>query len=146
MSHRLRIALAQMNPHEGALRANAARIRALRAEAAAQGADLLVTPEFSIAGYPPEDLVLKPAFRAMCEAEIAVLAAETADGGPGLVVGGPWVDGGKLYNAAFCWMGAGSSPAAPSTSCPITASSTTSASSTPGRRRGRWCSAACASA
>jgi NAD+ synthase len=101
MSHRLRIALAQMNPHEGALRANAARIRALRAEAAAQGADLLVTPEFSIAGYPPEDLVLKPAFRAMCEAEIAVLAAETADGGPGLVVGGPWVDGGKLYNAAF---------------------------------------------
>jgi NAD+ synthase len=101
MTDRLRIALAQMNPHEGALRANAARIRALRAEAAAQGADLLVTPEFSIAGYPPEDLVLKPAFRAMCEAEIAVLAAETADGGPGLVVGGPWVDGGKLYNAAF---------------------------------------------
>ena len=101
MSHRLRIALAQMNPHEGELRANAARIRALRAEAAAQGADLLVTPEFSIAGYPPEDLVLKPAFRAMAEAEIAALAAETADGGPGLVVGGPWLDGNKLYNAAF---------------------------------------------
>jgi NAD+ synthase len=101
MTDRLRIALAQMNPHEGELRANAARIRALRAEAAAQGAELLVTPEFSIAGYPPEDLVLKPAFRAMCDAEIAALAAETADGGPGLVVGGPWVDGGKLYNAAF---------------------------------------------
>jgi NAD+ synthase len=101
MTDRLRIALAQMNPHEGALRANAAKIRALRAEAAAQGADLLVTPEFSIAGYPPEDLVLKPAFRAMCEAEIEALAAETADGGPGLVVGGPWAEGGKLYNAAF---------------------------------------------
>jgi NAD+ synthase len=101
MTDRLRIALAQMNPHEGELRANATKIRALRAEAAAAGADLLVTPEFSIAGYPPEDLVLKPAFRAMCEAEIEALAAETADGGPGLIVGGPWKDGEKLYNAAF---------------------------------------------
>lgn len=101
MTKRLRIALAQMNPHEGELRANAAKIRALRAEAAAAGADLLVTPEFSIAGYPPEDLVLKPAFQAMCDAEIAALAAETADGGPGLIVGGPWLDSGKLYNAAF---------------------------------------------
>ena len=101
MTSRLRIALAQMNPHEGELRANAAKIRALRAEAAAAGADLLVTPEFSIAGYPPEDLVLKPAFQAMCDAEIAALAAETADGGPGVILGGPWLDGGKLYNAAF---------------------------------------------
>ncbi len=101
MTDRLRIALAQMNPHQGELRTNAAKIRALRAEAAAAGAGLLVTPEFSIAGYPPEDLVLKPAFRAMCEAEIAALAAETADGGPGLIVGGPWVEGDKLYNAAF---------------------------------------------
>lgn len=101
MTQRLRIALAQMNPHEGELRSNAAKIRALRAQAAAQGADLLVTPEFSIAGYPPEDLVLKPAFRAMCEAEIEALARDTADGGPGLIVGGPWVEGEKLYNAAF---------------------------------------------
>jgi NAD+ synthase len=101
MTQRLRIALAQMNPHEGELRSNAAKIRRLRAEAAALGADLLVTPEFSIAGYPPEDLVLKPAFRAMCEAEIDALAAETADGGPGLIIGGPWKDGEKLYNAAF---------------------------------------------
>ena len=91
MTQRLRIALAQMNPHEGDVRANAAKIRALRAQAAAAGAELLVTPEFSIAGYPPEDLVLKPAFRAMCNAQIAALAADTADGGPGLIVGGPWL-------------------------------------------------------
>ncbi len=97
----LRIALAQMNPHVGEVRANAARIRALRAQAAAMGADLLVTPEFSIAGYPPEDLVLKPAFRDACAAEIAALAAETADGGPGIILGGPWMEGGKLFNAAF---------------------------------------------
>ena len=97
----LSIALAQINPHEGAIATNAARIRAARAEAARLGAHLLVTPEFSIAGYPPEDLVRKPAFVAACEAAIAELAAETADGGPGLIVGGPWQDGDRLYNAAF---------------------------------------------
>ena len=106
MAGTLRIALAQINPHEGALRANADRIRQARAKAAAAGADLLVTPEFSIGGYPPEDLVRKPAFIADCARLIADLAAETADGGPGLVVGGPWFeqggpDGDKLYNALF---------------------------------------------
>ena len=101
MTDRLRIALAQINPHEGALDANADRIRRARAEAAAAGSDLLVTPEFSIAGYPPEDLVLKPAFVAACMARIEALAAETADGGPGLVVGGPWRDGDRLHNALF---------------------------------------------
>jgi NAD+ synthase len=97
----LRIALAQINPHMGALRANADRIRRARAEGARLGADLVVTPEFSIAGYPPEDLVRKLAFVDACAAAIADLAAETADGGPGLVVGGPWQDGGKLHNALF---------------------------------------------
>lgn len=101
MAETLKIALAQLNPHEGALTANAALIRKARAEAAKLGADLVVTPEFSIAGYPPEDLVRKPAFIAACEAEIAALAAETADGGPGLVVGGPWREGEKVFNALF---------------------------------------------
>ncbi len=101
MTDCLRIALAQINPHEGALDANADRIRRARAEAAAAGADLLVTPEFSIAGYPPEDLVLKPAFIAACMARIEALAAETADGGPGMVVGGPWLDGERLHNALY---------------------------------------------
>ncbi len=98
---RLRIALAQINPHQGQITANADRIRAARAEAAAEGAQLLVTPEFSIAGYPPEDLVLKPAFVADCVAAIEALAAETADGGPGLVIGGPWRDGQALHNALY---------------------------------------------
>jgi NAD+ synthase len=101
MAETLKIALAQLNPHEGALTANAALIRNARAEAARLGADLVVTPEFSIAGYPPEDLVRKPAFIAACEAAIAELAAETADGGPGLVVGGPWQEGKKVFNALF---------------------------------------------
>ncbi len=97
----LRIALAQIDPHEGEVTANLARIRAARAEAAALGADIVVTAEFSIAGYPPEDLVRKPSFVETCEAAIDELARDTADGGPGLIVGGPWRDGNRLYNAAF---------------------------------------------
>jgi NAD+ synthase len=99
--HKLRIALAQLNPHEGQVEANLAAIRAARAEAARLGADLLVTPEFSIAGYPPEDLVRKIAFVERCEQALAELARDTADGGPGIVVGGPWVDRDKLFNAAY---------------------------------------------
>ncbi len=101
MSETLRIALAQLNPHVGQIEDNLALIRRARAEAAGQGAELVVTPEFSIAGYPPEDLVRKPAFVAACEQAIEALAADTADGGPGLIVGGPWRDGDRIYNAAF---------------------------------------------
>ena len=101
MARPLRIALAQLNPHEGQIDRNLARIRAARAEAAVMGADLVVTPEFSIAGYPPEDLVRKAAFVARCTAALEALAADTADGGPGLIVGGPWAEGAHIYNAAF---------------------------------------------
>jgi len=97
----LRIALAQIDTHLGGVAINVARIRRARAEAAALGADLVVTPEFSIGGYPPEDLVRKPAFIETCEAAIQDLARDTADGGPGLIVGGPWRDGNLLFNAAF---------------------------------------------
>src|SRR4051812_50124390 len=98
MPDTLRIALAQINPHVGDVRGNADRIRAARAEAARLGADLVITPEFSIGGYPVEDLVLKPAFNADAAAAIEALAAETADGGPGVVLGGPWVEGDRRYN------------------------------------------------
>src|SRR4051812_6148464 len=101
MADTIRIALAQLNPHLGDLPGNADRIRAARAEAARLGADLLVTPEFSIAGYPPDDLILNPAFNAAAAAAIEALAAETADGGPGLVLGGPWLEGGRRHNALF---------------------------------------------
>ena len=101
MTVALRLAIAQLNPHLGQIETNLAMIRAARAAAAMAGADLVVTPEFSIAGYPPEDLVRKPAFLAACDAAIAALAEETADGGPGLIVGGPWHEKGRVYNAAF---------------------------------------------
>ena len=60
----LKIALAQLNPVVGDLAGNAGKLRTARAEAAAKGADLAVFPELFITGYPPEDLVRKPAFAA----------------------------------------------------------------------------------
>jgi NAD+ synthase len=96
---RLAIAVAQLNSVVGDVAGNTERVRRARAQAAADGADLVVFPELFIAGYPPEDLVLKPAFQAVCRAAIETLARETADGGPALVVGSPWVEDGKLYNA-----------------------------------------------
>ena len=96
----LAIAVAQLNPTVGDVAGNAERVRRARTEAAAQGADLVVYPELFIAGYPPEDLVLKPAFQAACRAAVEQLARETAGGGPALLVGTPWLDDGKLYNAA----------------------------------------------
>jgi NAD+ synthase len=96
---RLVIALAQLNPTLGDIAGNVAKLRRARAAAADQGADLLVTTELFIAGYPPEDLVLKPAFIAACMAAAEALAAETRDGGPALLVGTPWREGDKLHNA-----------------------------------------------
>ncbi|MCW8305434.1 NAD+ synthase [Acidiphilium sp. PA] len=101
MTETLTIAIAQLDLHVGSIDKNLAAIRAARAQAAAAGADLLVTPELSIAGYPPEDLVLKPAFVAACQAAAEALAADTADGGPGIVAGLPWRTDGSLHNAAF---------------------------------------------
>ena len=93
------ITLAQLNPTVGDVAGNAAKARAARAQARADGADLVVLPELFIAGYPPEDLVLKPAFQSACRAAIEELARETADGGPAMLIGSPWVEDGKLYNA-----------------------------------------------
>jgi len=94
-----KITLAQLNPIVGDVEGNAAKVRTARARAAADGADLVVFPELFICGYPPEDLVLKAAFQAACRSAVEALARETADGGPAMLVGSPWVDDGKLYNA-----------------------------------------------
>src|SRR6185312_14190873 len=96
----IRIAVAQLDSIVGDIDGNLARARAARAEAASAGADLLVLTELFTAGYPPEDLVLKPAFQDACRAAVEALAGDTADGGPGVIIGTPWPDDGSVYNAA----------------------------------------------
>ncbi|HRK19168.1 MAG TPA: NAD+ synthase [Hyphomicrobiaceae bacterium] len=100
-SRTLKIALAQANPVVGDIEGNVAKMRAARAEAAALGADLVCFSELFVAGYPPEDLVLKPAFARACHVAAEDFAAETADGGPGVLFGTIWVEDGKRYNAAI---------------------------------------------
>ncbi|HEX6841367.1 MAG TPA: NAD+ synthase [Stellaceae bacterium] len=99
MPDQLVLAIAQLNPTVGDIAGNIAKLRQARAEAAGQGADLVLGTELCIAGYPPEDLVLKPAFVAACEAALRELAKETASG-PAIIIGTPWRRDGKLYNAA----------------------------------------------
>jgi NAD+ synthase len=99
MTTTLALALAQLNASVGGLAANTDAILSARAQV--PGADLLVTPELSVVGYPPEDLVLKPALVAAARACIEQLAAATADGGPALLVGAPLAEHGRLHNAMF---------------------------------------------
>jgi NAD+ synthase len=95
----LAIAVAQLNPIVGDVSGNLERARIARAEAARDGADIVAFSELFIAGYPPEDLVLKPAFQAACRAAVEALARETGDGGPAVLIGTPWVEDNKLHNA-----------------------------------------------
>src|SRR5262249_12059020 len=92
---------AQLDQVMGDIDGNLARLRAARARAAEAGADLVIGAELNICGYPPEDLVLKPAFQARCRAAVEALARDTSDGGPAIIVGSPWRDGAALRNAAL---------------------------------------------
>ncbi len=107
MTDRIRIALAQLNPVMGDISGNLAKARAARSEAAKRQADLILFSELFIVGYPPEDLVLKPALQDDAREAIEKLAKDTADGGPAVLVGAPWVDAGNLYNAFLLLDGGG---------------------------------------
>ncbi len=100
MSDRLTIACAQLNPVMGDLAGNADLLRRARREAARAGADLVVSGELSVCGHPPLDLVRHDGFVRACREAVEALARETADGGPALLVGAPWAERGRLFNAA----------------------------------------------
>jgi NAD+ synthase len=92
---RLTVALAQMNPTVGDIAGNAELVRQARAEAATAGADVLLLPELFLAGYQPEDMVLKPFFLDKLAEAAETLAAETADGGPAVLLPTPWREASK---------------------------------------------------
>lgn len=96
MTDRLIITLVQCGQTIGDLVGNADAM--LKARAEAEPCDLIVFPELQLIGYPPEDLVLKPALIARAAAELDRLAAATADGGPAMLVGSIFQRENALYN------------------------------------------------
>jgi NAD+ synthase len=94
----LKIALAQANPIVGDIDGNIAKLREMRTRAGALGADLVVFAELFVTGYPPEDLVLKPAFPATARTRIEALAKELGPG-PAVITGTVWPQDGHVYNA-----------------------------------------------
>ncbi|MFB2605539.1 nitrilase-related carbon-nitrogen hydrolase, partial [Rhizobium phaseoli] len=99
LSDIFRIAIGQLNPTVGDVAGNLTKAREARADAAREGAHLLVLTELFISGYPPEDLVLKPAFIRACWKAVESLAADTVDGGPGVIIGFPRQDENGRYNS-----------------------------------------------
>ena len=99
MTATLKVALAQLNPIVGDIAGNADGLRAARNTARGQGAEVVVGGELGLIGYPPEDLVRRPTLVAAARTAAEALAAETADDGPAMIVGLPWVEDGELYNS-----------------------------------------------
>ncbi len=97
-SNTFKIALAQLNPVVGDLAGNAKKAVTAHAEAKRGGADVIVFPELFLNGYPPEDLVLKPAFQDATHAQLEMLARDCQDG-PAVLIGTIWREAGHLYNA-----------------------------------------------
>jgi len=96
MTETLTITMAQLNQVMGDLRGNADAMIAVHG--AKPDSDLIVFPELQLIGYPPEDLVLKPALWERAEEELERLAAATAGSGPAILVGSIFREKGKLYN------------------------------------------------
>ncbi|MBI5005934.1 MAG: NAD+ synthase [Nitrosomonadales bacterium] len=94
----MKIAIAQINCTVGDLAGNAARIADYAARAKAQGADILLTPELSLCGYPPEDLLLREGFYRSCDAVLRDLAQQVP--GITMIVGHPHAVGKRRFNAA----------------------------------------------
>ena len=101
MTNPVPIALAQLNAHLGNIDANISRLAGARANAAANGAEIIVTPEMYLSGYPCDDLVLRDDFMNDVATGIDKLAALTSDGGPAIAVGAPTKDSGRIYNSVF---------------------------------------------
>jgi NAD+ synthase (glutamine-hydrolysing) len=98
----MKLVIAQLNLLVGGLKQNREKIFEAAKSAIAVNADVLVTPELSICSYQPEDLLLRPSFIAACKTEVETLAKDISALSPTLaaIVGLPWSEDGKLFNAA----------------------------------------------
>ena len=112
MPDTLKITLAQMNHAVGDLAGNAAAMLAARTRAAQAKADLILFPELNLIGYPPEDLVLKPALIERAAAELEKLAQATNAPGPAMLVGSVFVPGRRAAqrHGAARWRQGGGDP------------------------------------
>ena len=98
----MKLAIAQINCILGDLDGNAAKILAYAERARQQGASVLLAPEMSLCGYPPEDLLLRPGFYRACDLALHELAQQVS--GIHVVVGHPCEVGNERYNAASVLM------------------------------------------
>ena len=94
----MKIAIAQINCLLGDLAGNAAKIAEYAQRAKQQGAVILLTPEMSLCGYPPEDLLLRDGFYQACDEALQTLAQQAH--GITLIVGHPHKAGNRHFNAA----------------------------------------------
>ena len=99
MTDRLRIALAQLNPTVGAIAQNLALAKQTLADAAGQGADILLFSELFLTGYFPDDLLFKPRFIADAMAAAEDFARATAGTRVTAIMPTIWREEGKLFNA-----------------------------------------------
>ena len=101
MNDQLSILSAQLNACVGDVAGNTEKALEALAEGAGMAADIVVLPELFLCGYPPEDLVLKPALTKACMDALHHIASRTKKNGPGILVGLPvWEDGERLpYNS-----------------------------------------------
>src|SRR5262252_246251 len=101
MGSHVRVAVAQINFTVGDFDGNSRRILDMAARASAAGARILLTPELSLSGYPPEDLLLRRSFYESCDAALSRLAAELAPlRDLHVLIGHPMAREGQRFNAA----------------------------------------------
>ena len=98
---KLSIALAQLNPHLGNVHLNTKKLISAHKKANKMGADIIITPEMFLAGYPCDDLVYRDDFIAEIEVSLNELAKLTNDGKPAIIVGAPRKNDGVLFNSLF---------------------------------------------
>ena len=97
----IKVAIAQINCTVGDFTGNSSKIVKFARRAAAKGADIVLTPELSLSGYPPEDLLLRQAFFDQTTQALDALAAELSElKGLHVIVGHPLMRGELRYNAA----------------------------------------------